>query len=197
MNSKLTIKDLIGRHFTHIKSTYIIYNIEGVSESDPGRIKVSWLEDDEYTFLSYRHEEVLSMIEKGFWVLCPLEPKNIEPYGSSDRLINASKEYIICSAIWYKELDQILKDGNKDIPFDLFLPKNLKSGIVFTGFRHVHCLYLKCFMTGLRDANSGKVQQGFLTNRNNFVSRAEAALLAWNAGQIEEPKHKLYSEDIY
>lgn len=39
--------------------------------------------------------------------------------------------------------------------------------------------------------------QGFLTTKNRFVDRKEAAVLAYSAGQISEPKEELYSEDLY
>lgn len=39
--------------------------------------------------------------------------------------------------------------------------------------------------------------QGFITSKNRFVDRAEAAALAYSAGQIPEPKQELYSEDLY
>lgn len=39
--------------------------------------------------------------------------------------------------------------------------------------------------------------QGFLTTKNRFVTREEAAEIAYSAGQISSPKEELYSEDIY
>jgi len=42
--------------------------------------------------------------------------------------------------------------------------------------------------------------QGFLTSNNRFVNRKEAFLIAKNANQIEESKHKkelLFSEYLY
>lgn len=39
--------------------------------------------------------------------------------------------------------------------------------------------------------------QGFITTKNRFVDRKEAAEIAYSAGQIASPKDELYSEDLY
>lgn len=39
--------------------------------------------------------------------------------------------------------------------------------------------------------------QGFLTIHGTFVDRAEAAKIAYLAGQIAQPKDSLYSEDLW
>lgn len=106
------------------------------------------------------------------------------------------EERIICSAVWYKEIE--LK---KQVPEWAFLPVNIKKGIVFCGHRHAQCIYSKCALTGLRDAESGESVQGFLTNKNRFVDRKEAFEIAMNQGQIidlNQTRGKiLYSEDLY
>jgi hypothetical protein len=43
----------------------------------------------------------------------------------------------------------------------------------------------------------GEYEQGFLTNTNRFVDRKEAGQIAFAAGQTEELKTTLYSEDLY
>jgi hypothetical protein len=40
-------------------------------------------------------------------------------------------------------------------------------------------------------------EQGFLTNKNRFVSRQEGAKIAFAAGQIKEEIVRLFSEDLY
>jgi len=108
-----------------------------------------------------------------------------------------NKEYILCSAVWYKELPHI---KNTDVPLDRYLPKNCDSGAVFTGLRHGQCIYLKCAVTGLRDAESGEHIQGFLTNLNRFVDRQEGWGIAKKANQIIKisgGEGTLYSEDLY
>ena len=107
------------------------------------------------------------------------------------------KEYIISSAVWYKDFPHI---KNKEIPLDRYLPKNCNSGAVFTEHRHGQCIYLKCAITGLRDAESGEHIQGFLTNLNRFVDRQEGWDIAKEANQIIKisgGEGTLYSEDLW
>lgn len=107
------------------------------------------------------------------------------------------KEYILCSAVWYKEFPHI---KNKEVPINSFLPKNITEGVVFCGFRHGQCIYSKYAITGLRDVESGKHIQGFLTNLNRFVDRQEAWNIAKEANQIIKVSGSvgtLYSEDLW
>ncbi len=104
-------------------------------------------------------------------------------------------ERILCAAIWYKEIP--LKKT-----IDGVLPKNCDSGIVVTGHRHGQCIWTVLSLTGLRTVTHakdgvGEHEQGFLTNKNRFVNRKEAAIIAFGANQITEPKETLYSEDLY
>lgn len=94
--------------------------------------------------------------------------KKIELCNNRGSLIN--KEYVLCAAIWYKELHLVKPEAlrNRGI-----LPYNVDKGIVFSGWRHANCIYQKVAMTGLRDAESGENTQGFLTNLNRFVDRKE------------------------
>jgi len=102
-------------------------------------------------------------------------------------------EYILCAAIWYKELP-LIKEGlaNQN-------PINVHEGIVFCGHRHPHCMYSMSAITGKRSVitECGEYVQGFLTNKNRFVDREEGAIIAFDAGQIKEEKQTLYSEDLY
>ena len=101
-------------------------------------------------------------------------------------------EYILCAAIWYKEIP--LK---KQI--DGVLPKNCDRGLVVLGHRHGQCMWTMGCLTGLRsvDGDVGEYEQGFLTNKNRFVGREEAAIIAFDAKQIEQEKKTLFSEDLY
>lgn len=105
-------------------------------------------------------------------------------------------EYILCAAVWYKEI--ALK---WDTPSEVYLPKNIDRGIVFTGYRHGQCIYSKCAITGLRDAESGENEQGFLTSKNRFVSREEALEIAVRENQVIDLSqirgNRLFSEDLY
>ena len=109
-----------------------------------------------------------------------------------------NKEYILCAAVWYKEFPHI---KNNEVPLDRYLPKNCESGAVFTGIRHGQCIYTKCAVTGLRDAESGENEQGFLTSKNRFVSREEALVIALRENQVMNIKeirgNRLFSEDLY
>lgn len=105
-------------------------------------------------------------------------------------------EYILCAAVWYKEISI-----KKEIPFESTNPKNCPTGLVFSGHRHGQCIYTKCAVTGLRDAESGENEQGFLTSNNRFVSREEALVIALRENQVMDIKeirgNRLFSEDLY
>ncbi len=108
-------------------------------------------------------------------------------------------EKILCSAIWYKELNNLSSKWKEVIQFSR--PVNITEGIVFCGHRHPHCMYQMIAMTGKRSVltECGEYEQGFLTNKNRFVSREEAAIIAKLAGQLNSDRETktLYSEDLY
>jgi hypothetical protein len=105
-------------------------------------------------------------------------------------------EYILCAAIWYKDLPmkkpEILENRG-------FRPYNIDKGIVISGWRHGNCIYQMVAITGLRSipAEAGEEEQGFLTSKNRFVTREEAAIIAYENGQTKEKLETLYSEDLY
>lgn len=66
-----------------------------------------------------------------------------------------------------------------------------KDGVVHTGKRHDLILNAAVPFGSLK-----RGEQGFVTLAGDFVTREEAALIAYKAGQIPEPKEKLYSEDL-
>jgi hypothetical protein len=104
-------------------------------------------------------------------------------------------ERILIAAIWYKDIP--LK---KDIP--AVRPKNINKGIVILGHRHGQCIWTTACLTGLRTVTNaedaaGTHVQGFLTNKNRFVSRMLGAKIAFKAGQIKKEIATLYSEDLY
>ena len=108
------------------------------------------------------------------------------------------KEYILISAIWYKEIP--LK---KEIPG--VLPINCDKGLVVTGHRHGQCMWTMSCLTGLRSVEGGPDavgdhEQGFLTNTNRFVDREEGFDIAELANQLNDRSRwgrTLYSEDLY
>lgn len=97
--------------------------------------------------------------------------------------MNNKIEYILCAAIRRlepKKCSPPYWEGTNDIC-------NIEIG-----YRH-HDI-LRRF--------SGKVSkspknQGFYTSFGRYVSREEAAKIAYNCGQIIEEKRVLYSEDLY
>lgn len=106
------------------------------------------------------------------------------------------KEYILCAAVWYKEIPI-----KKEIQVYSTNPINCPSGLVFSGHRHGQCIYTKCAVTGLRDAESGENEQGFLTSKNRFVGREEALEIAMKMNQVKDLReirgNRLFSEDLY
>lgn len=96
------------------------------------------------------------------------------------------EEYIVCAAIWYK-----------DQPTPKIKPKNIKKGLVVSGHRHGDCIHIVISLIGGRLCHHGKHVQGFLTSKNRFVDRKEAAKIAFAIGQIDKEKRSLFSEDIY
>jgi hypothetical protein len=97
-------------------------------------------------------------------------------------------EWILCAAIWYK---------TPITPMHTVI--NCPIGVVMCGHRHPHIIGQLKSVAGKRSVTSevGEYEQGFLTNKNRFVSREEAATIAFAAHQIEQEKKQLYSEDIY
>jgi len=103
------------------------------------------------------------------------------------------KERILVSAIWYKELQNEITQ---------LLPSNCDSGIVILGYRHGQCIHTLLSLKGLRTVEKapdsvGKHVQGFLTSKNRFVDRKEAAQIAFDANQTKDLKRMLFSEDLY
>lgn len=98
---------------------------------------------------------------------------------------------ILCSAIWYK-----------DVPTAVFNPYNVDRGVVLCGWRHPNIIQQMKALTGKRTVRNGpdaagESVQGFLTSDNRFVSREEAATIAFKAGQIDKPLKLLHSENLY
>jgi len=104
------------------------------------------------------------------------------------------QEYIACSAVWFKELE-----FKKDVPNEQVNPVNIESGITFCGHRHLQCIRTMNAITGLRQAEAGAWEDGFITSKNRFVDRKEGAAIALGCGQIKKLNYgnQLYSEDLY
>ena len=110
-------------------------------------------------------------------------------------MIDNTKEYILCAAIWFE-------DG-KEYHYQ---PNNIKSGLVLCGHRHG---YIFAQIGGLvkerQELGIYEKEQGFLTSKNRFVGREEAAEIALIQNQFKDDKekaevqitHYLYSENLY
>jgi hypothetical protein len=103
------------------------------------------------------------------------------------------EEYILCAAIWYKDIPI-----KKEIPHNV-LPVNCDKGLVFCGYRHTHCMYTMVSVTGLRSVEPevGEHIQGFLTSKNRFVDREEGAAIHTANGHKIDFENRLFSEDLY
>lgn len=99
---------------------------------------------------------------------------------------NNIKEHILCAAIWFD-------DGK---PY-VHQPTNIKSGFVICGHRHHNCFTTLSLCANDKKAFNYEKEQGFLTNTNKFVTREEAAKIAFDAGQTNELLTKLFSENLY
>ena len=103
-------------------------------------------------------------------------------------------EKIICSAIHVD--DNEVYPGNH--------PSGILFGFVVCGRRHADC-HNTLERVGRQDLES-KVErhhQGFLTNKDRFVGRKEAMIIAKHAGQLLRPElhvgigSQLTSEDLF
>ena len=81
------------------------------------------------------------------------------------------------------------------------MSKIVKSAIryndkVYTGFSHTEC-FKQIDKDTIKDYD--KLEQGFITDKNEFVDRQQALDIAYKAGQIpyEKNNHCLISEDIH
>lgn len=97
------------------------------------------------------------------------------------------KEYILCAAIWFD-------DGK----LYYYQPKNIETGLVLCGYRHGNIFQQIGGLVGERQKlGIYEKEQGFLTSKNRFVDREEAAIVAFEAKQIQKKTITLYSEDLY
>lgn len=71
----------------------------------------------------------------------------------------------------------------------------IHCGRIFLGRRHGDAIKIAVEQTGIKPVQVDS--QGFITEEGKFVDRQEAARIAFEAGQISQPKEELYSEDLY
>ena len=68
-----------------------------------------------------------------------------------------------------------------------------QNGQVYTG--HKHYMIMQKIYKETGEMITGV--EGFVTSTGRFVTRAEAARIAFKAGQIKLPKTELNSDDLY
>lgn len=66
---------------------------------------------------------------------------------------------------------------------------------IFFGKCHADCFY-KAQSMGIKMSSKAD-DQGFLTNKGRYVTRSEAAKIAFDQGQIDRPTSHLISEDLW
>lgn len=116
-------------------------------------------------------------------------------------MIDNSKEYILCAAIWYK-------DGT-EAPIG-FIAQNIDSGVVIGQWRHYNCINIRATnpvwnvkkLEERRNVEDSKIPMttekpkscefeevyGFITSRGRFVDRWQASELALLCGQIDKKR---------
>lgn len=102
-------------------------------------------------------------------------------------LNNGKPEYIMCAANHYNDgCDHLMQ------------PYNIDKGFVICGWRHPNCGY--SYLAANSTANRwDDCVQGFLTNKNRFLTRDEAFELVKTNGQLKEDLigSVLTSEDLW
>lgn len=115
------------------------------------------------------------------------------------------KEYILCAAIHFD-------DGNTYTN----QPANISTGFVICGRRHHNCYATYAAIREVNDKKHfqlGESVQGFITNRDRFLNRKEAYIIALSCeqitkrpdneeldrifGKIQDHEQILISEDLY
>lgn len=123
-------------------------------------------------------------------------------------MIDNSREYIICAAIWYQ-------DGT-EAPRGM-IAQNIRTGVVIGQWRHGNCINVRAtnivwnqkVLDKLIDNNEEflggekpcpgehppfRYVDGFLTSKGNFVDRWQAMKLAYEAGQV--PKKVAFKTEL-
>lgn len=101
-----------------------------------------------------------------------------------------SHEKVMCSAILVH--DHSIKCIHK--------PTNIEKGLVITGYRHCDCFEVISRIYPRDVFIKHGHTQGFLTNKNRFVDRVEAKLIATQTNQLLERAsngNELFSEDVW
>ena len=117
-------------------------------------------------------------------------------------MIDNSKEYILCAAIWYNDGTEAPRG---------FIAQNIDSGVVIGQWRHGNCINIRATnpawnkkvlaerynhtkddvpMTTEKPDMHFDYTDGFLTSRGRFVDRWQGMELAYLAGQVDYDRAK-------
>ena len=130
-------------------------------------------------------------------------------------MIDNSKEYILCAAIWYKDGTEAPRG---------FIAQNISSGVVIGQWRHGNIINIRATnpvwnkrmlaekLNHVDDDVPMRISDekpdvdydyvdGFLTSKGNFVDRWQGMKLAYEAGQVDKgrafiPLERLHDEAI-
>jgi hypothetical protein len=157
----------------------VVFEPKEITGLDQDEFVLHWEhKEGQYRHYTYQLEKLLEEFEQNIY----------RPFH------NIEQEYILCAAIWYKDLPlkkpEVLENRG-------YRPYNVDKGIVFSGWRHPNCLYQMVAIYGEPDSKVGEHIQGFLTSKNRFVDRKEGAEVAARTKQTDTLKSILFSEDLY
>lgn len=101
-------------------------------------------------------------------------------------LANGEVEYVMCAANHYNDEED-----------HMFQPFNIDKGYIVGGWRHP-CVG-HSFLAATNAPRWDDCEQGFLTTKNRFLTRAEALVLVKETGQLTKPIQGgvLTSEDLW
>lgn len=98
------------------------------------------------------------------------------------------REIILCPAIHY---DDNIKHK--------YQPRNIKTGYVIVGYRHINAKYIKQLIT--TKTYGQNTCCGFITNKNRFVGRKQAWKIYKKTNKHDinytGDKYQLHSQDLY
>ena len=176
------------------KSTAIKESLQkyGYFTTNSDNIYISTLNKE---FVEYNESEdyLLFKDEKGI-PLVTLTGKSINTSNLNRILLaydynttKGKKEVIVCSAMYVE--NSIESSG--------YLPINKWTGFVVCGPRHNSCFKIYEALSKM-DYLSSDCIDGFITNRERFLSRQEAGKFAYESGQVKiDVGDFLTSEDLY
>jgi hypothetical protein len=101
-------------------------------------------------------------------------------------------ERIVCSALWLKDFE--FQKSLHNSVLKTTHPVNIKTGFVIMGLTGSACIpTLALIIEAGHDPLAHVKEMGFITSEKRFVTRHKAALIAFEAGQIDKKVDELRS----